>query len=803
MKIKDFLKSNDKKYLLSDTSFLSLKIIEDCAKKGINSFNTYETDIKKLVKELTKDKIYEGGKNYLNEEDATFTILEILKRLNLSFYKKHQLDFALATAFYEKITEIKLSNGKFVPDNSRLIDLDLVMKEYDRVKTGLDYADSVILALKIPGSVNIGCLSGTYLRPLEKVLLDKLNAIYLEYDEEKLYLDNVTVDRCYSKQDEIMNLIYKIKNIEDIKDAEIVYTDPSYKGLLNKFIFTNYPIETNNSKDVDNTINFLNNLRDFYESSYMVKYFLRLIEDRNFNYYIDYDIDFTKGLENYKSPINKKLYEDRDRIELLLSLVEKDEIEFNKFKDNLIKFIELYMNIDLKNVKFSLSKLSSDIVLSLRDILDILVHNLERYSEKNSTNDKIKVYSIDEETIYDKKNTFFLGMSENYFTYRELESPVILNSELKKINKSLLSSDEKEFRKNTNRKNRVKTALQNNRFAYFSYPMYNEKNEEETCSYFVELMGKDHNYVNYHENLRVYKDYDTKPIMDLKTVLDKFIFSATSLELFMNDPRQFYFKYILQIEDDYYDDSILNSIPAFEMGSIVHSALESFVIDFKKININQNINDKLNFFDRAFDDLYKKYLTPKYLLANFKDRYRRMLFNKLIKIQEKIKDCKEVKTEVGFGDRFSRESLSEEPIELKFGNYILRFRGKIDRVDIYNDEIVITDYKTGSRANIEEKDLSSELYQHHVYKKIASKFWNERIKFEYDILSDESIYEPIENPNLDLKIEKMLEFIDKFGFIDGLKLTNLPEEYKILERTKENIEKTKLYSTTFLVDDYD
>ena len=186
MKIKDFLKSNDKKYLLSDTSFLSLKIIEDCAKKGINSFNTYETDIKKLVKELTKDKIYEGGQNYLNEEDATFTILEILKRLNLSFYKKHQLDFALATAFYEKITEIKLSNGKFVPDNSRLIDLDLVMKEYDRVKTGLDYADSVILALKIPGSVNIGFLSGTYLRPLEKVLLDKLNAIYLDYDENKI-----------------------------------------------------------------------------------------------------------------------------------------------------------------------------------------------------------------------------------------------------------------------------------------------------------------------------------------------------------------------------------------------------------------------------------------------------------------------------------------------------------------------------------------------------------------------------------------------------------------------------------------
>lgn len=803
MKVKDFLKSNDKKYLLSDTSFLSLKIIEDCAKSGINSFNTYETDIKKLVKELTKDRIYESGKNYLNEEDATFCILDIVKKSNLSFYKKHQLDFALAAAFYEKITEIKLSNSKFIPDNPRLEDLNLVMQEYDRIKIGLDYADSVKLALEIPGSFNIGCLSGIYLRPLEKVLLDNLNAIYLDYDEDKLCLDNVAVDKCYSKQDEIMNLIYKIKNIDDIKDAEIVYTDPSYKVLLNKFLFTNYPIETNNSKDVDNTINFLNNLRDFYESSYMVKYFLRLMEDRNFNYYIDYEIDFTKGLENYKSPVNKKLYEDRDRVELLLSLVEKDEISFNKFKYNLIKFIELYMNIDLKNFNFATSKLNTDIVLSIRDILDILVHTLERFSEKNSSNDKIKVYSIDEETIYDKKYTFFLGMSETYFTSRELESPVILNSELKKINISLLSSDEKELRKNTNRKKRVETALQNNRFAYFSYPMYNEKNEEEACCYFIELMDKEENYVNYLENLRIYKDYNTKPIMDLRTVLDKFTFSATSLEVFMNDPRQFYLKYILKIEDDYYDDSILNSIPAFEMGSIVHSALETFVIDFKKININQNINDKLNFFDRAFDDLYKKYLTPKYLLENFKERYRRMLFNKLLKMHEKIKDCKEVKTEVGFGDRFSRESLSDEPIELKYGNYILKFRGKIDRVDIYDDEIVITDYKTGSRENIEEKDKCSELYQHHIYKKIASKFWNKKIKFEYDILSDESIYEPIENPKLDLKIEKMLEFVDYFGFVDGLKLTNLSREYKILERKRENIEKTKLYSTTFLVDDYD
>lgn len=56
---------------------------------------------------------------------------------------------------------------------------------------------------------------------------------------------------------------------------------------------------------------------------------------------------------------------------------------------------------------------------------------------------------------------------------------------------------------------------------------------------------------------------------------------------------------------------------------------------------------------------------------------------------------------------------------------------------------------------------------------------------------------------MDLKIEKMLEYVDKFGFIDGLKLINMPKEYKILERTKENIDKTKLYSGTFLVDEYD
>lgn len=803
MRIEDFLKSNDKKYLLSSTSYLSLKIIEDCAKKGSPSFNTYETDIKKFVKELTKDLIYESGQNYLNEEDATFTILSVLKNSNLKFYEKHQINYSLATEFFDKITEIKLSDGKFIPTNDRLYDLEFVMKEYDRLKTGLDYADSVKLAMSIDVDIKIGLINDTYLRPLEKKLLDKLGAFYLDREENIVNLDNVEIDRCYSKQDEVMNLIFKLKNIEDTKDIAIVYTDSSYKKLLNKFIFTNYPVELNKSIDIENAINFLNNFRDFYESSYMVKYFLRLMEDRNLTYHIEYDIDFTKGIKNYTSPSNKSLYQDKERIDLLLSLVENEEISFNIFKDTLVKFFSLYTDLDISVFNSAISKLDSDIILSISDILNILLNKLESYTEKTSSIEKINIYSIDEETIYDKKHTFFLGMSENYFSCRELESPVILNSELKNINKHILTSEEREQRKNIRRRNRVQTALQNDRFAHFSYPMFNEKNEEETCSYFLELMDKRENYINYLENLREYKDYTKRPILDLQGVLDNFIFSATSLEIFMNDPRQFYFKYILKIEDDYYDDSILNAIPSFEMGSIVHLALESFVIDFKRMNINDNINDKLNFFDRAFDNLYKKYLTPKFLLENFKEKYRKMLFKKLLTLKEKIIDCNDVRTEVGFGDRYSRVSLTDIPVNLDFGKYTLKFTGKIDRMDIYEDKVILTDYKTGSRSNIEKKDLNGELFQHHIYEKIVNKFIDKTIKFEYDILSDESIYEPLNNSNLDLKIEKMLEFVDKFGFIDGLKLINMPKEYKILERTKENIEKTKLYSGTFLVDEYE
>lgn len=800
MKLEEFLKSEKKKYLLSNTSHLSLNILKNLALDGIFSINTYETDIKKLVKEITKEKIL-GNSHYISENEAIFLILKILNREKFSFFTKNEIDLSLAREFYNLFMEVKLLDGKIVPKNKRLEDFKKVMDIYDKEKSGYDYADSVKLALDIPFNYEIGYIDTTDLRYLEKELLLKNSAKSLELRKNITFKDGAEVHACFSSLDEIMNLIYEINKIKENEKITIVYTDPVYLELLRKFSFTNLNLDIFYDRDLINLKRILKKLLKFYDGGYMVKDFLVFFEDTSLSYKKDYELEFVSGLENYKNDSNESLYEDRDRISLLLKLVENDEINFNTFKSHLLEFVEKYLEMDLETVKGALYTLNADVTIKTRDVLNLLIQNLDILKKDHSKKSFIEVYSIDEQTIYRGPNIFFVGMSENYFTKKELESPVLQDDELLEISKNARISKKRSELLNNKRLSKVKDSLRPNSRVIFSYSIMNEENEEDSLAYEILRLGLNEKKINYLDYMRPSSKKNCSKIMDLQYVVNEFIFSASSLELFMNDPRAFYMNYILGICDEYYDDDMIMNIPMYELGTIIHTALELYIKDSERLDHFTNLNEKMDFFDREFLKLSKKTGSFDFLTEDIRDRYRKMLFKKLIYLSENLKENKKIRTEVGFGEIYGRDYLSKDPIVLKFGKYNLKFRGRMDRIDESEDEIVIIDYKTGSSRNLMDRDENNELYQHYIYKCVMEKFTNKKVRFVYDFLGDGKTYEPLEYENFSYRIEKMLSFVEEYGFFDGKRLLNVPQDYNIFRKRIDRVELAKMYSKTCLVDE--
>lgn len=189
---------------------------------------------------------------------------------------------------------------------------------------------------------------------------------------------------------------------------------------------------------------------------------------------------------------------------------------------------------------------------------------------------------------------------------------------------------------------------------------------------------------------------DKKPIkmlqenilQDLKKE-QKIVFSASKIKTYINNPLNYYQKYILKIKEQ---DLIETTIQPDKMGNIIHKTLEKIYTPFiGKILQENNILKMQKTFENVLENEYENENIPmkegKNLLIKevSKDFIKRFLKQEKQRIQNH-------KIQI-----LALEKKLEIPFKIQdFDNIFLT--GNIDRIEKVNGKVRIIDYKTGKVA---------------------------------------------------------------------------------------------------------
>ncbi len=213
-------------------------------------------------------------------------------------------------------------------------------------------------------------------------------------------------------------------------------------------------------------------------------------------------------------------------------------------------------------------------------------------------------------------------------------------------------------------------------------------------------------------------------------------FSPSSLTNYIRNPIDFYYDKILNIKDA---EDVEEHIAANTLGSVIHNTLEAFykplegtflttsVVEAMKTKIKTTIT-------QHFKNLYKEgdFSNGKNLLIfEIAQRYILNFLNLEIKDLKNGNTIKIVAIE-------SEETVS---ITLNAINTPIKLKGKVDRVDVYNDTLRVVDYKTGKVMQNDVEIINWENITSN-YKKYSKPF--QILCYAYMLYQNKKIALPIE-----------------------------------------------------------
>ncbi len=238
------------------------------------------------------------------------------------------------------------------------------------------------------------------------------------------------------------------------------------------------------------------------------------------------------------------------------------------------------------------------------------------------------------------------------------------------------------------------------------------------------------------------------------------IWSATALETAYDCPRKFILKHQMGISDECPESLEQFShvwLDAINRGKIIHKILESY---FKTIaprvdNVDETLLKKL------VEEIVEKYKTAFPVPANITDvssEVDSILDVAIQEAKEHVRDKKRrtIGTEIEFGDT--------EPLELSFGAYTIRIKGRIDRVDQTDEGFEIIDYKSGKTSNFREK-IDFKL-QYYLYTLAWEKLHPDQPIYRavYDLVDDvngvEKLYIEMTKNVREKMYQKMIELLN-------------------------------------------
>lgn len=167
-------------------------------------------------------------------------------------------------------------------------------------------------------------------------------------------------------------------------------------------------------------------------------------------------------------------------------------------------------------------------------------------------------------------------------------------------------------------------------------------------------------------------------------------FSPTSLRTFINCPLDFYFKYVVGLEET---EEVEETIQANTLGSIIHQVLENLYKPFVGEFVGKSDVEKML---TSFESDLKEEFSKKYSDHYETGKNHLMFFAARETIEQFLqKELKTVEKHELFIESLEAKYTIEIPIPINKDLVNVVFNGTIDRVDKLDGVVRLIDYKTG------------------------------------------------------------------------------------------------------------
>lgn len=513
-----------------------------------------------------------------------------------------------------------------------------------------------------------------------KYKIDLTNEIIIDEEEIKSLLESYEIKGFSSRLNQIAYIKSCIEksvlNGVNPKDIALVLPDESFVSSIELFDderYFNYAM----GKSIKN--------KELYQISNAIYLYLSEDEEKNISNisYLKIDKEFIdKSIKPFWNKVTNK--------ELFVSIT-----DFIKQKEKNIELIEKY---DELLYKLNITLFSNENKILLKDVYKIFLQKLSSITLDDINSGKITVLGLLETRAVTFDTVIVCDFNESYIPKISVKDK-FLSTRLKQ-----LANLPTQFDRESLQKYYYKRLISSSKNVFISYV----NSETNQISRFAnELFEKNiatdtndsfYKHILYDNHKISYFDEDIVSKIDLT----KFIWSATSFKNFLECKRRFYLQYILKINEH----TISLKPKGYELGDIIHSILEDY---YSKDNKN------------SIEELFLKYKSSNPFLTLDLEVWKKKLQNFYEFDKQRLKNREII--------------MIEKEFNCSFNN--INIKGIIDRVDKFEDNYEVIDYKTSSTLSVDtlktyEKSVDFQLEFYYIA--LQQLFKNSNIKaFYYDL----------------------------------------------------------------------
>lgn len=513
-----------------------------------------------------------------------------------------------------------------------------------------------------------------------KYKIDLTNKIIIDEEEIKRLLENYEIKGFSSRLNQIAYIKSCIEksvlNGVNPKGIALVLPDESFVSSIELFDderYFNYAM----GKSIKN--------KELYQISNAIYLYLSEDEEKNISNisYLKIDKEFIdKSIKPFWNKVTNK--------ELFVSIT-----DFIKQKEKNIELIEKY---DELLYKLNITLFSNENKILLKDVYKIFLQKLSSITLDDINSGKITVLGLLETRAVSFDTVIVCDFNESYIPKISVKDK-FLSTRLKQ-----LANLPTQFDRESLQKYYYKRLISSSKNVFISY-VNSETNQISRFAneLFEKNIATDANDSFYkhilYDNHRIsYFDEDIVSKIDLT----KFIWSATSFKNFLECKRRFYLQYILKINEH----TISLKPKGYELGDIIHSILEDY---YSKDNKN------------SIEELFLKYKSSNPFLTLDLEVWKKKLLNFYEFDKQRLKNREII--------------MIEKEFNCSFNN--INIKGIIDRVDKFEDNYEVIDYKTSSTLSVDtlktyEKSVDFQLEFYYIA--LQQLFKTPNIKaFYYDL----------------------------------------------------------------------